>query len=284
MKWRRGEGLDQVQDRRGMPGGRLGAGVGGLGGFGLLAFLLLNLLGGGGVALDPGFGQFGPQPASDGPPLTVPEGGGDDLAQFAAFVVSDVQSYWDEAFRSAGERYEPTELVLFDQATSSGCGPASSATGPFYCPADQLIYIDLTFFRELAQRFEAPGDFAQAYVIAHEVAHHVQHLRGTGDRVRAAQQEDPRSANRLSVALELQADCLAGAWAHSAFDEQLLEPGDLEEALGAAAAVGDDRIQEKTTGRIEPESWNHGSAADRSRWFRTGFDSGDPSRCDTFGS
>jgi uncharacterized protein len=221
----------------------MGAGAGGLGVFGLLAFLLVNLLGGGGAALDPGFSQFEPGLEQDGPPLTVPADGGDDMAQFAAFVISDVQAYWEEAFRKAGETYQPTELVLFDQGTNSGCGPASSATGPFYCPADELVYVDLSFFRELAQRFEAPGDFAQAYVIAHEVAHHVQHLRGTDQRVRAAQREDPGSANELSIAMELQADCLSGVWAQSAFEDQLLESGDLEEALDAAAAVGDDRIQ-----------------------------------------
>jgi len=267
-----------------MPGGRLGAGVGGLGGAGLLVVLLLNLLGGGGgggLSLDPGFGQFQPG-ATEGPPLTIPEGGSDDAAQFSAFVMSDVQAFWTESFRAAGDEYTPTELVLFEDGTNSGCGSASSATGPFYCPADKLVYVDLVFFRELADRFGAPGDFAQAYVIAHEVAHHVQNLKGTNERVRRAQSEDPDSANKLSIALELQADCLAGAWAHSAFKDQLLESGDLEEALGAASAVGDDRIQKETTGRVDPETWNHGSSEQRSQWFGTGYESGDPSQCDTF--
>lgn len=259
--------------------GRMGLGVGGLGGFGLLAVLLLNLLGGGG-AIDPGFSQFQPAPAAEGPPLT--EQAGDDLAQFTAFVVDDVQTFWEDAYRQAGEDYEETELVLFEEAVSTGCGSASSATGPFYCPLDKLVYLDLGFFQELQQRFGAQGDFAHAYVVAHEFAHHVQNLEGTNARVRREQEENPDDANKLSIALELQADCLAGVWAHSAFQDQLLESGDLEEALGAAAAVGDDRIQEKTTGRVDPESWNHGSAAQRSRWFSRGYESGDPSECNTF--
>lgn len=261
--------------------GPVGAGVGGLGVVGLLAVLVLNLLGGGDLAaIDPGFGQFQPAPPADGPPLT--EQAGDDLAQFTAFVVDDVQSFWEEAFRKAGDSYVRTELVLFDQAVSTGCGSASSATGPFYCPADQLVYLDLGFFQELQNRFGAEGDFAHAYVVAHEFGHHVQNIRGTNERVRRAQQSNPDQANELSIAMELQADCLAGVWAHSAFQDELLEPGDLEEALGAAAAVGDDRIQERTTGRVDPESWNHGSAEQRSRWFRTGYDTGDPSECNTF--
>lgn len=280
MRWKRGQGLDQIQDRRGMRPGRMGAGIGGLGGFGLIAVLLLQLLGGGGGAIDPGFSQFQPAPAAEGPPLT--EQAGDDLAQFTAFVVDDVQTFWAESFRKAGDDYEETELVLFEEAVDSGCGQASSATGPFYCPLDKLIYLDLGFFQELQNRFGAQGDFAHAYVVAHEFAHHVQNLQGTNERVRRAQQENPDDANKLSISLELQADCLAGVWSHSAFQDQLLESGDLEEALGAASAVGDDRIQEKTTGRVDPESWNHGSAAQRSQWFSRGYESGNPSECNTF--
>jgi hypothetical protein len=170
--------------------------------------------------------------------------------------------------------------VLFTQSTTSGCGPASAATGPFYCPADRKVYLDLGFFAELRSRFGAPGDFAQAYVVAHEFGHHVQTITGVEPQVRRLQQRNPDAANELSVRMELQADCLAGVWAHSAYDT--LEPGDVQEALGAAAAVGDDRIQRTTTGRVDPESFTHGSSAQRQEWLSRGFESGDMGDCDTF--
>ena len=179
-------------------------------------------------------------------------------------------------------RYEPTKLVLFTEATTSGCGAASSATGPFYCPADRKVYLDLGFFRELRSRFGAPGDFAQAYVIAHEFGHHVQNVLGISDDVHRGQQENADEANELSIRLELQADCLAGVWAYSAYRERLLESGDLEEGLAAAAAVGDDRIQRQATGRIDRESWTHGSSQQRVTWFREGYETGDVNACDTF--
>jgi uncharacterized protein len=285
MRWRRGAGGGQIDDRRRMGGfGGRGLGLpigGGLGGIGVVVALLVILLGGGGgfspgSSLDP----FPTMPAAEGDPLE--ERQGDELAQFVAFVVDDVQDSWARAFAEAGERYQPTQLVLFRQATQSGCGAASAATGPFYCPADGRVYLDLTFFRELATRFGAPGDFAQAYVIAHEFGHHIQNILGISSDVRRAQQEDPDEANELSIRVELQADCFAGIWAHSAFEERLLEPGDLEEGLAAAAAVGDDRIQAQATGRIDRESWTHGSSEQRVRWFQTGFGSGDPNDCDTY--
>ena len=264
----------------------IGVGGGGIGLIILLALYLLGGLGGGG-----GGGGFGPSldPFPQTPPA-APGGGvatGPDpdaeLVDFVSFVVDDVQDSWARSFAEAGRQYEPTKLVLFTQGTNTGCGAASSATGPFYCPADRQVYLDLGFFRELRDRFGAPGDFAQAYVIAHEFGHHVQNVLEIAGDVRRAQQENPDQANELSIQLELQADCFAGVWAHSAYEEELLEQGDLEEGLGAAAAVGDDRIQQQSGGRVNPESWTHGSAEQRMTWFRRGFDQGDPNACDTYG-
>jgi uncharacterized protein len=172
--------------------------------------------------------------------------------------------------------------VLFTGGTRTGCGAATTAVGPFYCPLDRRVYLDLGFFRELRDRFGAPGDFAQSYVIAHELGHHVQRITGIEAAVREQSRQDPAQANALAVRLELQADCLAGVWAHSTYERGILEPGDIEEGLQAAAAVGDDRIQRSAGGRIDPESWTHGSSEQRMRWFRRGFDSGDPASCDTF--
>ena len=189
---------------------------------------------------------------------------------------------WTKVFAENGREYERAELVLFEGSTSSDCGGATEAIGPHYCPPDSNIYLDLDFFRELRRRFGAPGDFAQAYVLAHEVAHHVQNLLGINSEVHRASREDPDSANELSIRLELQADCFAGVWGYTIFERDLLESGDLEEGLDAAAAIGDDRIQEQSTGRIDKESWTHGSSAQRVKWFRTGFETGDPDACDTF--
>ncbi len=267
MRWRRGQSSDYVIDRRGARTG--GLAVGGLGGAGLLVVLLLNLLsgggGGGGTGLDDLLGQIGAPPPDQGDDADVD----DEMEDFMNAVMNDLQATWTELFAADGRTYEPTSLVLFTAAVSTGCGQASSAVGPFYCPPDRLAYIDLEFYRELRDRFGAAGDFAQAYVIAHENGHHVQNLLGVtgGGRV----------SNEESVEVELQADCYAGVWAHDVFAEGDLEAGDIEEALDAAAAVGDDRIQPGSS----PESWTHGSAADRARWFRTGFDSGDPASCDT---
>jgi len=276
MRWRRGTGGGQVEDRRGASPVAMGGGVGGIG---LVVLLLFYLLGGGGGAdagpLDPlpqmpgAEGQTGPDPDAE-------------LKDFASFVVQDVQGSWTTTFANAGKQYQPTKLVLFDGATRTGCGVGSSQTGPFYCPLDRKVYLDLGFFRELRSRFEAPGDFAQAYVIAHEFGHHVQNLLGVMDDVQRKQSAGSADANDLSIRLELQADCLAGVWAHSAYEEDLLESGDIEEGLAAAAAVGDDRLQEQATGRINRESWTHGSSEQRTKWFKNGFDRGDPSACDTF--
>jgi predicted metalloprotease len=292
MKWRRGVGRGQVEDRRGSSMGGMGGlpigAKGGLGGIGLIVAIVVLLLQSG--ALGGGGGGFGvpslppieQMPGAQGDGIPASADPDRDLVEFVHFVVDDVQDSWARAFAEGGQRYEPTTLVLFSQATQSGCGAASSSTGPFYCPADRKVYLDLQFFRELRDRFGAPGDFAQAYVIAHEFGHHVQNVIGVSEDVRREQQAHPDQGNELSIRLELQADCLAGVWAHSAFEENLLEPGDIEEGLAAAAAVGDDRIQEQATGRIDRESWTHGSAEQRTAWFRKGFESGSSGACDSF--
>jgi predicted metalloprotease len=200
--------------------------------------------------------------------------------EFITFVLNDVQATWRKLL---GSRYQDAKLVLFRDGVESACGTAPSAVGPFYCPADQKVYIDLSFYDDLDHRFGAPGDFAQAYVLAHEIGHHVQHLLGVTDRVGRAQQSDPSTGNQMSVRLELQADCFAGVWGNSTAERGILEKGDIEEGLGAAAAVGDDRIQKRSRGSINPESFTHGSAAQRSQWFRRGLESGDVRICDTFG-
>ncbi|MBA2537253.1 MAG: neutral zinc metallopeptidase [Actinobacteria bacterium] len=293
MRWKK-VGRGDVVDRRGagggfpMPGGAKG-GVGGLGLIGVLLVILLQsgVLGGGGngtgIDVDP---RFNPLPQTPGAQSgeTLPGAPDPDarLRDFVAFVVDNVQRSWADSFAKAGQTYEPTKLVLFEGQTQSGCGSASSATGPFYCPRDRLVYLDLGFFRELRDRFGAPGDFAQAYVIAHEFGHHIQSITGISDDVRNAQQADPGEANDLSVRLELQADCLAGVWGHSAYEQNILENGDLEEGLQAAAAIGDDRIQKEATGRIDPETWTHGSSEQRVEWFKRGFEKGDAGACDSF--
>ena len=205
-----------------------------------------------------------------------------DLAEFLGAVAGDVQSFWREQFARSGRPYAPAAVVVFREAVTSGCGPASADTGPFYCPLDHTVYLDPSFFRQLAVEFKAPGDFAQAYVIAHEFGHHVQTLTGISQQVDEARAAFPPLRNVLSIALELQADCLAGVWGHSTSDRGLLERGDPDAALRAAAAVGDDRIQKRTTGRVVPEAWTHGSAAQRRSWLLRGFESGDPNSCDTF--
>jgi predicted metalloprotease len=226
----------------------------------------LTLLGGGGAASVAGDARLESVPADD------------TLALLAEYVVGDAQDVWTALL---GQDYRRARLVLFRGAVQSGCGYAQAAMGPFYCPADERVYIDLGFYDELRVRFGAPGDFAQAYVIAHEVGHHVQHLLGTESQMRQASRQRPDLANQLSVALELQADCFAGVWGHSTAQRAILEGGDVEEGLGAASAVGDDRIQ-RQTGDVNPDSFTHGSAAQRTQWFRRGLESGRPEQCDTF--
>jgi predicted metalloprotease len=256
------------------------AGKGGLGTILIIVvvgFLLFSgvLGGGGGLGAVSGLGGGGGgQPGGTLQPRN-------DTDQFLAYVVSDIQAFWEETFQASGQDYPQTRLVYFTGSTSSACGPASSATGPFYCPADQKVYLDIGFFDELTSRFGAQGgDFAIAYVTAHEFGHHVQTVLGISDQVHQLSAQDPSQQRPLSVRQELQADCMAGAWAHSAASD--LEPGDIEEALSAAAAVGDDRIQQAATGRIDPESWTHGSAEQRVQWFNRGYQTGNVPDCDTF--
>ena len=221
------------------------------------------------------------------PPLdtsSAPAPPKDQLQKFARIVLADTEETWKGIFAEANRAYEEPPLVLFSQAVQSGCGTASSAMGPFYCPADHKVYLDPVFFDQLSKRFGAPGDFAQAYVIAHEVGHHVQNLTGISEKVTAAQQQGGAAqGNALSVRLELQADCFAGVWGnHANRDRKIIDPGDFEEGMRAAASIGDDRIQEMTEGSIHPESWTHGSGSQRQFWLRRGLESGDWTRCDTF--
>ena len=207
----------------------------------------------------------------------------DPQAEFISVVLADTEETWREVFRQRGQAHVPPVLVLFDGATQSACGVGRSEVGPFYCPTDRKVYLDLSFFRALDQRFGAPGDFAQAYVVAHEVGHHVQNMLGISEKVAAARSNaDDRRANALSVRLELQADCYAGVWGHYAAQRGLLEPGDAEEGLNAAAAIGDDRLQRLARGQVVPESFTHGSSADRVQWLRRGLDNGTIEACDTF--
>jgi predicted metalloprotease len=296
MKWKRNTGFDQVEDRRGqspidggfggggggggipipIPGGKAGGGIGGLIVAVVLFLLFSGVLGGGGGGI-PGTGGLGGGAVQPGGTLKPQS----DIDQEVAYIVSSVQTFWTNQFSASGKQYPVTKLVLFDSSTQSSCGPASADTGPFYCPADQKVYLDLTFFDELQSRFGAKGgDFAIAYVIAHEFGHHVQNSLGITQGVEQQVQQDPSQQNALSVKVELQADCLAGVWAHSAAAD--LQPGDIDEALSAASAVGDDRIQQSTTGAVHPETWTHGSAEQRVQWFSKGYQSGNADDCDTF--
>jgi predicted metalloprotease len=268
-----------------LPGGKSGGGIGTLIIVIILFFVIRSCGGGdGGGGFDvPGLPSQPDVPAQD-TGSEIPKGADPDAKQveFVNFVLTDVEAFWTKQFQASGDQFTPAMLVLFTEAVDSGCGQASSATGPFYCPLDQKAYVDLSFFQELNQRFKAPGDFAQAYVLAHEYGHHVQQQLGIEEKVRADSQSNPDDANELSIRLELQADCFAGLWGRSAYDQGILESGDLEEGITAAEAVGDDRIQEQTQGRIDPESWTHGSSEQRTTWFRKGFDSGQIESCDTF--
>jgi len=312
MKWTRQGRSQNLEDRRSqrprprvrLPGGMGGAGIPlplprGRGGKMSLATILVMLVvmwllgvdplallgalsggatGSGSIQVPMGTGGLpgGGQEAPTGQLRTTPQE--EELVDFVSFVLDDAQSVWQRHLPG----YPEARLVLFRDAVQSACGFAQAAMGPFYCPSDQKVYIDLGFYAELRQRFGAPGDFAQAYVLAHEIGHHVQKVTGTEQEVRRAQRSHPGDANALSVRLELQADCYAGIWAHSTARRDLLEAGDLEEGLQAAAAVGDDRIQRMSTGRVAPESFTHGSSKQRMHWFQRGFQSGDPEACDTF--
>jgi predicted metalloprotease len=281
MRWTPGGRSGDLEDRRGSSGGFGGGGMRiGLGGAAVLLVLSLifkqNFF-----ALLSGDGAAG-EPSASGPVTSSPEE--EKEVQFVSFVLDDAQATWERLFQARGQPYEHAKLVLFRDAIQSACGFAQAATGPFYCPGDERIYIDLGFYDELKQRFGAPGDFAQAYVLTHELGHHVQRLLGTEAKVREAQQREPDAANQLSVRLELQADCYAGVWGHETRQRDILEAGDVEEGLAAAAAVGDDRIQKMSGKGVSPEGFTHGSSEQRTSWFRRGFESGRPEDCDTFKS
>ena len=277
MRGEEGRRSTNVEDRRGIGVGTIGGG-----GIGMLLLVLAVscLTGVNPLALLQIVEEN--QPAQT---QSVPTGApaNDPAAEFVSVVLADTEETWTRVFANAGKQYREPVLVLFNDAVQSACGGASAASGPFYCPSDQKVYLDLSFFRELDQRFGAPGDFAQAYVVAHEVGHHVQHLLGIDRQVREGQQQSygRAGANALSVALELQADCLAGVWGNHAGKKNLLDADDVDEGLRAAAAIGDDRL---TKGRVSPESFTHGTSEQRARWLRQGLSSGDINSCDTFRS
>lgn len=282
MEWDRNHQSPDVIDRRGQGGGGfVGAGV-----IGMLFSLVKSKWGWGGVLVLVGLvvaynflgsGLRSGVMSSEGEKRTD-----DELGRFVGSVLDDTQSVWDKTPLPRGAQYHHAKLVLFTDQTQTGCGFGDAATGPFYCPADEQVYIDLGFYRELSARLGAPGDFAQAYVIAHEIGHHVQKLTGQSDKVHRAAKSEQKGADGLSVRLELQADCYAGIWAHSTKQRGVLENGDIEEAMKAAEAIGDDRLQEQAGRRVSPESFSHGTSAQRVAWFRRGLESGSVDSCDTF--
>lgn len=280
MRWESGRRSSNIEDRRGMRG----AGVVGGGGIGILLVVLAVSFISGRNPLDvlQEVEQSAPAPAPESGPVSGPPPD-DPQGQMVSAVLADTEDTWQRIFSEQGSRYQEPTLVLFDGQVRSACGRASAAVGPFYCPADQKVYLDLSFFRELARRFGAPGDFAQAYVIAHEVGHHVQTLTGVSRQVQEAQARvSERERNQLSVQQELQADCYAGVWAHHAARRDWLEPGDVEEGLRAAEAIGDDNLQKQSQGVVVPESFTHGSSEQRQRWLTRGLETGDVRQCDTF--
>jgi predicted metalloprotease len=304
MKWRRSKGDDRdVIDVRGAsggggrsPGGRGGGGlpipgnIAGLGGTAgiivVLVVVAIQVFGGGGSSFDlgPAFGGGVQAPgADDEAPIPPGEDPQRDLKEFSSYVFNDAQDTWTRTLRADGRAYDRASLVLYDGAVQTdGCGGATSAVGPFYCPADERVYLDLSFYADMRRQLGASGDFAWAYVIAHEMGHHVQNITGTNDQVARLEGADPSSRNELSVRTELQADCYAGVWAATVFEAGALEPGDLDEAFTASEAVGDDRLQEQAGQRIDPDSFTHGTSEQRRRWFEAGYESANPAACDTF--
>lgn len=279
MKWEdrgRSRNLEDRRGRRRPAAAGLPIGIGGL--VLILAFSLLT-----GTDLLSLLG-LAPQSGTGPPPSQQSLDAEEEKVRFVSFVLDDTQDVWTGIFAASRAPWRDARLVLFRDAVDTACGFAPAAIGPFYCPADEKVYIDLSFYDELHTRFGAPGDFAEAYVIAHEIGHHVQNLLGIMDEVQQAQKAQPAAANSLSVALELQADCFAGIWASSANARGVMERGDLEDGLGAAAAVGDDRLQRQQAGHVNPDTFTHGTSAQRMQWFSTGFDTGSPDACDTFAS
>jgi predicted metalloprotease len=280
MRWNPGGSSDDVEDRRSEGGGGFRPGGLHLGLGGIIILFVLSLI------FKRDFLSLVSTDTGTGTSITQSDPARDQrekpLVDFVTFVLNDNQNTWTQILQAQGVSYRRAKLDLFRDSIDSACGSAQSASGPFYCPADEKVYIDLGFYDELKQRFGASGDFAEAYVLAHEIGHHVQKQLGIESKVRAAQQQNPQAANQLSVRLELQADCFAGIWAHSTQQRNILEPGDVEEGLKAAAAVGDDRIQRMTRGTVNPESFTHGSSAQRMEWFQRGFQDGTIAACNTF--
>lgn len=280
MRWEHGRRSDNIEDRRGLRVS--GKGLAG-GGIGIIAIALIAMF----LGVDPSIvlnqaGNLATTPTEQTQPTFSQEE--ERLKEFMSVVLADTEDVWGTLFQSSGQQYQQPKLVLFSGAVQSACGFAEAAMGPFYCPADRKLYLDMSFFNDLAQRHDAPGDFAQAYVVAHEVGHHVQNLLGVAEQVHAARQRAGQvEGNALQVRMELQADCFAGVWAHHAQKaRQILEPGDTEEALAAAAGVGDDRLQQQARGYVVPDSFTHGSSQQRMGWFDRGLRTGDPGQCDTF--
>ncbi len=282
MRWTPGGVSGDIEDQRDSGGGGGGGfggfrlGIGGLLFLGVLSFIFKTDL------ISPFLGLTGGSSVRRSAPNPEKTASEQKLVEFVSFVLDDNQNTWRQILAKEGDAYRNAKLVLFRDAFDSACGMAESATGPFYCPGDQKVYIDLGFYDELRQRFGAPGEFAQAYVLAHEIGHHVQNLLGIESQMRRAQRENPGRRNELSVDMELQADCFAGIWGHSTEQRNILESGDLESGINAAAAVGDDRIQKQATGRVSPESFTHGSSAQRVEWFKRGYNSGQIADCNTF--
>ncbi|MGZ5332598.1 MAG: KPN_02809 family neutral zinc metallopeptidase [Solirubrobacterales bacterium] len=306
MKWRRGQKNPDVIDQRGggggggaggagggaggglpipIPSSGAGKGAGGLGIVGVIIFLVLQFLvgGGGGGGFDiPSSIPSNAQAPSSGEPIPPSQDPQADLKDFSSYVHADTQKFWETTFQQAGTPYNRAKLVLYSGGVDTGCGSATSAVGPFYCPVDERVYLDLSFYEDMTKQLGAPGDFAWAYVIAHEMGHHIQQQDGTFDKVQQEEQANPDDANAISVRTELQADCYAGIWGKTVFAAGDLEQGDIEEAQNAAAAVGDDRLQSRGGGGVDPDSFTHGTSEQRQHWFQTGYDSGQPSSCDTF--
>ena len=280
MKFQDGYRSQNVEDRRGQSGGG-GGRRGGIGLAGLLILGVLSLIFKRDL-LSPALDATSSPATSPSAPAAAPSPEEERLVSFVSFALDDMQTSWTTIFAAEGKTYRPAQLVLFTDSVDSACGNADASTGPFYCPGDQKAYIDLGFYRDLQQRFGAPGDFAQAYVLAHEIGHHVQNLLGIEQAMRSEVRADPSLRNAMSVRLELQADCFAGIWARSTAQRQILDAGDVEEAMRAAQQIGDDTLQRGAGRRVRPESFTHGSSAQRMRWFRVGYDSGRIGSCNTF--
>jgi uncharacterized protein len=287
MRWRRGASTADVIDVRGGGGGRRrGGGAlpvgGGLGVVGVIVFIAIQLLGGGAGGFDVPAGFDTTTRAPSGEPIPAGQDPERDLKDFSVYVFNSVQATWEGTFSEQGESYDRAKLVLYRDGVDTACGSASSAVGPFYCPGDEYVYLDLSFYRDMERQLQASGDFAWAYVIAHEVGHHVQQELGTSAEVDRIRREDPDRANDASVRLELQADCYSGVWARTVFEAGELEPGDIDEAIRASEAVGDDRLQQQSGRRVDPDTFTHGSSAQRRAWFDRGRERGEPADCDTF--